>query len=660
MEKIKSGQEVLSFWSIISLLWYRKAYLLGSLILSIFISYYVISTTEPEFQALSIIEITSTGGGQQSLTRNVEAMNIPSLNILGIQPENSKNSITPKILGTEFLRIFAKQSSVAQKIEKECEYNFSKPSFFSFFGLLDYFNLYKVSPPSKEQEDNLQVNCLKSMIDIKVYEHKGTKTPAHEVTLKNEDPELASFLLNELIKFFFSEEEREKVEKHRIVMGFLSNEMARAKQEEISARKKHNDFLVQNPAFITTATRVNIPPPGRKSLILLDKISKFEEAIALLDTYHSLESNALISMLNKNIPNSSFSNRLIEILDSFKNDNKISSQNIEKVKVSILQEKDRIAGLVKVVNSQIQKLQKEAEEYLMLSKQEKELELMHLEKQLYVENIRSLISETAFNKGKDLFSSNIVHSRASPPIHPFTPKFKMVFLLSALACFSFASFFVFILQIKQRFVYSKEQVQNIFGPLPVTYLSSLTQLNIFWLNRLNKYRFKSASNLFQMIRDGGSRGLIIEIGNAQKREFSLAHLVLILSGTFFKNKGESVFLQNLGNEVITKNLFAKDFEPKLGREDEKSENGRNVNYLSKSFNERIELIDNFREKNYDRNLISLKGDEISPKELTELLSLCDFHLLVGKVGYFSLDQLSKYLLTENVDTDKCVGVVLVR
>ena len=146
---------------------------------SFLLSAYIVKTTEPKYEAHTVLELA-----QESITSNSNNANSALAFFLPATQNQDRNSyLVSRITSDSFLESFLLSDSLPSGFD--CSFKYKKVELFSFRGFLSYFNITEFKPPTDRQKRKSEIDCLKSSISFKPYGFKEMKTNAVAIIIEH-------------------------------------------------------------------------------------------------------------------------------------------------------------------------------------------------------------------------------------------------------------------------------------------------------------------------------------------------------------------------------------------------------------------------------------------------------------------------------------------
>ena len=251
-----------------SILWHSKIVIALFLFISFFWSLNSISNRVPVYKAETIIDLKAQSPNvKQTAMQNAQYL-VPGFRSLNFDlPEDSISAI-PQITGRVFLRSFAAEFGIKEKLKYK--YQYTKPSVFTLSGILHTLKIIEQRPLTKNQiEDNL-VETLKSMIKVEKFEYNKTLTNAHVISVTNKDPVLAAYIANKLADYFFQVRRDEQIAKYEKTLRYLSTSVGKAQIKMEESKGKLETFLLENPTVYGTNSNSGLDSVGVSDSAAID------------------------------------------------------------------------------------------------------------------------------------------------------------------------------------------------------------------------------------------------------------------------------------------------------------------------------------------------------------------------------------------------------
>ncbi len=659
-------------FSLTMILWINKGIYLFFISLSLFVAVYTINGTIPIYTAKAVIEVIDEPEGGVSGLRPSDKDALNRLPIPNFQVASGASSIIPKILGREFLSQIKNKDHLKDTIKSSCQY--SSPSILSPSGFLSRVGVYRIDEPSDKQIENNLIECLRKMVSISEYNYGDIKTRAHTISVFHRDPFFASVLANTIVDQFFLGEIQTSRDSFEKTMVYLSESLARAEADLGIASQELDAFLLKNPTYS------NVYRTGSAEAafsiyseqladwgILLNQKNKLEKTINKLkhiftmtdsdedklSKLFSLEKSAdLRANLSRN-----FLVKLNELEGSY------SGKKLEiKIDDLVSEEIRRLRQAFLSVSNLLELERGKAEKILKLNEKLNSLMFNVTSKEIYLDGLKNTVQEKQLTFGQLMLKENKLYSKATPPIEPSHPDVKGTILVCMVLGIFFATVFILLRQLFTKRVYTEIQLGHL-----VSLQNKMVTLNQkdLKLKKLISGNIKKSSISKVSIISGaiekGKRCCFIELSSEGKQK-SLCDRVSLFFANMFSEPETSVICLNSDIQLI------KYFDRNNQRILTHSELTKDISLEGKIIlsDKRTKILDKETStllknetNNYDTILLSVNK---STEHLEELISIngCDFFVLIGRVGKFTIDNVMRYVSNVKIDRDKFAGLILVR
>lgn len=638
--------------------------LLIFMVAGLLIALVLIKVAPVKYTAKAVVDFS--GLNQQdklsSLAGEVEGNSLALIPFLDF---NQDNSLIAKFVGSKFLQNTVLQREVEQKFNEfsMCEYTFNP---YTLENLFSKFGLLKIKKPTAEQIAEQKIACVRSMISISPFKYQKNATTANSIEVTSNNPFFSAYLANKLVKDFFSYELDQSKQFFENSLLYLSETLSDATKKQIESKKAVDSFILNNPSMINEMFLgpSNIPSRMISSVPveLVQNIANFQKKKSeIKKTISSLRSFKASKAYNQNFLewvnfNDYLSKNFIKNIRVLFDENPIS---ISEMEVLI----DKEAELLNLMLQDFMQASKvetsEASQKMSVIDRFNELSTKKNIQKIYAESLERIIQQKGLEYGSMSDYKNQMLSSAIPPLNPSTPNIKIITILCIMFSFILFILWVFIRQMRGQYVFSLNQIEAI-GVKTGILVSGKRELKGYLQDNnytQNGFNIDLVSNLLKK----GKIGCVIDVSADKTRSLDLSSLVAVkLANLFLKNgKKVSCILGNASSKL----------------KDAIAENELNVNSLSKSQqnqdnfsltvdtqnlisdNKIIPLKDEFNK--FDHVLVS--ADQTNEDIiLFNLIANCDFHVFLGKRGFFKTEDLLKYIPSSEILSEKCAGFILIK
>ena len=662
-DKVESqlAEPIIDLKALLLSIWKNKFLFFLLFLCSIPVSIFVISSSTPMYRAETVVNNKVNSSSSSSVVTSPFQMEFGFSSLFNGQSGDGGDFL-PKLLGTDFLRtVIYADPNIEKNLKEYCSY--SPPGPLSLTHLFDKFGVMKKNVPNAVQKEEVIINCMKKLIEVKPFANEAVKTNAFSVSVESEDPFFSAGLANKLIEKFFASEIESKKKTFKKELRFLSDSVATADIEFRAARQELDDYILKNIEvfgfFDSRQGDISFSSKLKQKIeIGLFNVAELEEMDLNIDgVIRGLEINAkkspkevLETLEAMGIPSELSSEFLFDL-------RKLVGKNLLTSDLSSLisNEIENLLVLKRENRKKITDNKNDLQDMLEAEKQYYELEAK-LEKQLkYLNALEDQLVVKTLDADKNDLDEFRVYSTAIAPLYPFSPNKKFILVMSAIIFLIIGFIITIVVQSFRKTIFTINQIQT-FESEKLFELSRKKDLNLY--NYEFGFGMKSVPfslGFISLINNLGKTACIIDISKNDKNEISDADKLSITLGSVLAERGVKTVVktENYNRPVVVRSDKSSSTQLKLD-EGSKTENFLKVettNFLSDKG-----TLDG--DKEFQKVLIAL-GSKVSDVEKFSLIDSVDFFILLGRTGRFSLDRVLKFTSQTPLMEKKCVGLFLI-
>ncbi len=636
-----------------------------------------VKSTVPVFEAEAII-----GSADQNPSTNTGRMlsqfdaTVP-LGLDIFSSNASSSDLVPKILGKRFLETLLTSNKLVSHLKGNPDCGDKAPTLKSITGILVFLKIYDFKDPNEAQKKASLVDCLKNMISIRNYKFEKVKTDAFVVNVRDRDSSMAREITNQIIDQYFVQEMELKKRNYEKTISYFSEKLAKTKIQFEDEKKKLDQFLLANSKFVSVTMNKDVLKAdnfydqlGLLSGELVIEISQLEKELSMLSDalevlVEALEKSSkpsvLLGTMERKKVTINISMSTSALIERLANEISPNEKKLQELEQKIREEVERLTGLSTGVKNLLNEKNTQLEKVVADSKTLDEIRVNYLRKFTYYEQLKTSMERKNLEAGILEVTEPTIYSRATQPLVPVEPNIKNIFAANALIAMIIGFLSVFIKQLFTQKIYHIRQLDFLHKN---TDLIMLSKKDLSLSNLLSeKTRFKSLNaNFFKNIKDSGTTLCVIDI---QENSGASTYITDNLSIYFAK-----LLKQSNKNVLCCMNhdgLARIDFSKKSGSVYSLPNTGNYTVQKDKialtSFEKQFDFIEqknlkDLVENKFDKTFISL-GDTDTNAFKFERIDNCDFFILVGFLGSFTLEQFKSFMIDSKIISKKYLGCVLV-
>lgn len=650
--------------------WKYKLLLTIFILLSLPVSFLLIKISPKTYSSNSVVEVKQSRT-TSSLSAFMPESLVTSSFVLPKILDNQSQAFVPFIKGNIFLSSLrekiAQEDEISKSFNKFCNIPLEyKTNPYSFLGLLEYFNVYKIVPPSAKESREDQLGCLGSMIQVEKYKYKSFSTDAISLIATTGNAQFSADLANLVVEHFFEmEREKQNIRFDETVL-LLSGMLAKAEKELKQAQENLKDFLYQNASL--EIDWQNFRATGFQVGDLYVELGKLDKnkffVLQALKLLREVENTASLTDFAK-LDTENISSGLRSVIEKLQNENMGATKKTRRIQEEIKKEIERQEELLASLEKSINVKEKEANKNLFLSNTFDALSVSFETKKSYLLGLQAAIQEQITENSFKNIDSNLVHSRASVSSIPDSPNVNLYLAISIILSTSLGLFTIVIKQNREQSVFEIRQLNDVPWLRNRVFLSLKRDFDVKKLGfHTVGENILVGSKFYEKIEKSGRVGCFVQLGQTI-RKTNLSDLVAIFLAGLMGKKERGVVCITSKNEQYSNLLRNSEGNPMsnnvLTKHDSSSSPANYVIDDEQTFSIKKGGFSEIIEKHKQANKIFVSaGAQFDNDTKLELIHQSNFFLFVAKLGKFKLGDLLFYQDLLDFDEKNFLGIVLVK
>lgn len=617
-------------------------------------------------------EASATFSFEQEGSKNFESGNLMSLGALAGLNFNQENTILTQINGADFLRKIV----VKLNLHKDTEfYNPISSERYKWVSQVKSILKYILDIPQEKRVYSEVESIDLTLAKLRQNHLKVDSHPSggYVVLVTSESGTKAALIANTIVKEFLDLRLRSKIQKSEKSLEYLYSALRDRKAELNKAISNLENFtlernLLSEKEFKQQAARLG---EFRKKI---KEIKTQLKSLLSLEQYFSTANNVDPNLTEK-------LDRLYELTPRLKSfvmgrNNNVSrdiTEELNKAKTGIKTEIKRINSTLDATQAGYLKLELKAKKSALDARDLAELQFQSDTNLLIFNTLVEQLGTLEITEGYQQAMGEI-YETASPPLHPVSPKKRIIIIFSIALGLILGSLISLIIDGKTAKIWRQSQLRRVMADFPIINCKfSLGLLNPIFFGSKRNVKSISAANTFkfsnlclkiEQLRTGSNKPTI-HLTFAEFGKGKLSNTSLAIADLLVENGNNVAILDFTSRGLLKTNLLKKAFGRKLSNSSDSRliDGVRLVRCEPGPIKPKIkavrdELNDKRNSLTKDHDIIITAVDQIKTQSFSLLqISNCDSFVLLAKAGELHYDDIASVKEIWEENKSPCLAVL---